>query len=135
MLSLSEVPSGFSTSIAFKFGSCSIIPCRADGGVDSAFSLEPKEMAALVVETERAWRALGKVRYGPTEAEKKSLVFRRSIYVSKDISAGELFDETNIRIVRPGDGAPPSLYPEIIGKTARRNYSAGTPLSWDQLLQ
>ena len=107
---------------------------RADGGVDSAFSLEPKEMAALVVETERAWRALGQVRYGPTEAERKSLMFRRSIYVSKDIFAGQLFDETNIRIVRPGDGAPPSLYSEMIGKIARKNYSAGTPLSLDQLL-
>ena len=107
---------------------------RADGGVDSAFSLEPDEMAALVVETERAWRALGQVCYGPTEAERKSLVFRRSIYVSKDISAGELFDETNIRIVRPGNGAPPSLYSEVIGRIARKNYSAGTPLSLDQLL-
>ncbi len=107
---------------------------RAEGGVDSAFSLEPEEMAALVVETERAWQALGKVRYGPTDAESKSLVFRRSIYISKDISAGELFDETNVRIVRPGDGAPPYLYSELIGKTARRNYSAGTPLSFEQLL-
>jgi len=107
---------------------------RADGGVDSAFSLEPEEMATLVAETERAWHALGQVRYGPTEAESKSLIFRRSIYVSKDIAKGELFDEKNIRIVRPGDGAAPSLYSEIIGKIARRNYSAGTPLSWDQLL-
>jgi len=107
---------------------------RADGGVDSAFSLEPQEMAALVVETERAWQALGQVRYGPTEAERKSLVFRRSIYVTKDISAGQLFDETNIRIVRPGDGAHPSLYSKILGKTARINYSAGSPLSFDQLL-
>ena len=107
---------------------------RAEGGVDSAFSLEPEEMAALVVETERAWQALGKVRYGPTDAESKSLVFRRSIYISKDISAGELFDETNVRIVRPGDGAPPYLYSELIGKPARRNYSAGTPLSFEQLL-
>ena len=107
---------------------------RSDGGVDSAFSLEPHEMAALVDETERAWQALGKVRYGPMDAESKSLVFRRSIYVSKDISAGELFDETNIRIVRPGDGAPPYLYSELLGKTARRNYSSGTPLSFEQLL-
>ena len=106
----------------------------ADGGVDSAFSLEPEEMSALVVEAERAWQALGQVRYGPTQAERKSLVFRRSIYVAKDISAGELFDETNIRIVRPGDGAPPSLYSELIGKTAHRNYSAGSPLSFGQLL-
>ena len=106
---------------------------RAEGGVDSAFSLEPEEMKVLVVETKRAWQALGKVRYGPTDAERKSLVFRRSIYISKDISAGELFDETNLRIVRPGDGAPPYLYSKLIGKTANRNYSAGTPLSFEQL--
>ena len=92
-------------------------------------------MSTLIVETKRAWQALGKVHYGPTAIEEKSLVFRRSIYVSKDISAGELFDKENIRIIRPGDGAPPSLYLEIIGKTARRNYSAGTPLSLDELLK
>ncbi len=107
---------------------------RADGSVDSAFSLEPHELEALVVESERAWQAIGQVRYGPTQAERKSLVFRRSIYVARDISAGELFDESNIRIVRPGDGAPPSLYSGLIGKAARRNYSAGTPLSFEQLI-
>lgn len=107
---------------------------RADGGVDSAFSLEPEEMATLVVETERAWQALGKIRYGPTEAEKKSLVFRRSIYVSKDISIGELFDEKNIKIVRPGDGAPPHLYKNLLGRKALRKYKSGTPLSLEQLL-
>ena len=107
---------------------------RADGGVDSAFSLEPHELQALVVETERAWQSLGNVSYGPTEAERKSSIFRRSIYVAKDISMGELFDEENIKIVRPGDGAPPSFYSEIIGKTALKNYFAGTPLSLDKLL-
>ena len=107
---------------------------RADGGVDSAFSLEPHEFNALVVESERAWQALGQVRYGPTEVERKSLVFRRSIYVAKDISEGDLFDKTNIKIVRPGDGASPSFFKQIIGKTARKSYSAGTPLTLDQLL-
>ena len=90
-------------------------------------------MASLVVETERAWQSLGKIHFGPTDAERKSLVFRRSIYIAKDISAGELFDETNIRVIRPGDGVPPSFYSQIIGKTAQRNYSAGTPLNWDQI--
>ena len=82
---------------------------RADGGVDSAFSLEPAEMSSLVRESERAWLALGEVRYGPTEAEKQSLVFRRSIYAAANIAARETFTESNIRIVRPGDDAPPSL--------------------------
>ena len=107
---------------------------RADGGVDSAFSLEPDELAALVSDTKRAWQALGQVRYGPTEAEKKSLVFRRSIYVAADIAEGEAFTHNNLRIVRPGNGAPPWLLEQLLGRTARRNYSAGTPLSLDQLL-
>ena len=107
---------------------------RADGGVDSAFSLEPDELAALVSDTKRAWQALGKVRYGPTEAEKKSLVFRRSIYVAADIAEGEVFTHNNLRIVRPGNGAPPWLLEQLLGRRARCNYSAGTPLSLDQLL-
>ena len=106
---------------------------RADGGVDSAFSLEPEELSALVLETERAWQALGDVRYGPTEAEKKSLIFRRSVYVSEDIAAGEMFTEANLRIVRPGHGAPPWLIDHLLGQSARRDYQAGTALSFDQL--
>ena len=107
---------------------------RADGGVDSAFSLEPEEMAALVIESERAWHALGQVSYGPTEAESKSLVFRRSIYVASDIAEGDLFTSENIRIVRPGDGAPPWLFEQLLGQKSRHNYLAGTPLSLQQLL-
>jgi N-acetylneuraminate synthase len=107
---------------------------RADGGVDSAFSLEPAEMSALVLESERAWQALGYVRYGPTAAEQKSLVFRRSIYVVADIAAGESFTESNIRILRPGLGAPPSLYRDLLGRSARRAYRRGEPLGFDKLL-
>ena len=107
---------------------------RADGGVDSAFSLEPQELKSLVVETERAWQALGCVSYGPTKVEQKSLVLRRSIYVAKDIAEGEVFSNENLRIVRPGDGAPPYLLDQILGKAARRCLKAGSPLSLDQLL-
>jgi len=107
---------------------------RSDGGVDSAFSLEPNELADLVTESKRAWQALGKVRYGPTNAERKSLAFRRSIYVAKNIDEGELFTSENIRIVRPGDGAPPHFYQQLLGRKARRSYVSGTPLSLDQLL-
>ena len=107
---------------------------RADGGVDSAFSLEPDELAALVIDTKRAWQALGQVCYGPTEAEKKSLVFRRSIYVAADIAEGEVFTHANLRIVRPGNGAPPWLLEQLLGRTARRNYTAGTPLRLEHLL-
>ena len=88
----------------------------------------------MVSETERAWQALGQVRYGPTEAEQKSLVFRRSIYAAANIAAREIFTESNIRIVRPGDGAPPSLYRELLGRSARRSFSCGEPLSIERLI-
>jgi len=107
---------------------------RADGGVDSAFSLEPAEMSSLVFETERAWQSLGQVQYGPTVAEQKSLAFRRSIYVTADIDTGDKFSESNIRIVRPGLGAPPSLYQDLLGRSARRSFRRGHPLSLDDLL-
>ena len=106
---------------------------RSDGGVDSNFSLEPHELESLVVESERAWQALGKVTYGPTETEKNSLMFKRSIYVSRDIGEGEVFTSQNIRIIRPGDGAPPYLLDSILGLVARRAFKAGSPLTLDQL--
>ena len=107
---------------------------RAEGGVDSTFSLEPAELSMLVQESERAWESLGQVRYGPTEAEQKSTAYRRSIYVSADIAAGEMFTSDNIRVVRPGYGAPPSLYKQLLGRRARQAFSRGTPLSLDKLL-
>lgn len=107
---------------------------RADGGVDSAFSLEPHELNALVVESERAWQALGSVSYGPTESERKSLIYRRSIYVTKDIHKGDLFTHDNLRIIRPGDGLPPALFKNIVGRLANKNYRSGTPLEIDSLL-
>lgn len=108
---------------------------RADGGVDSAFSMEPDEMRALVIETERAWQALGEVKYGPTEKEKSSLKFRRSIYVAKDIKAGEKFTKENIRVIRPGYGLEPKYFERIIGLTANQDLKAGTPLSFDLLFK
>ena len=106
---------------------------RADGGVDSAFSLEPDEMKSLVTEVERAWLSLGRIFYGPTDAERKSLIFRRSIYVAEDINAGDFFTAKNIRIVRPGYGAPPYLYHQLLGRKARQSYRCGTPLTYDQI--
>lgn len=107
---------------------------RADGGVDSAFSMEPSEMKALVEETERAWQALGKVTYGPTEKEKASLKFRRSIYVCKDIEQGESFSKENIKVVRPGYGLEPKYWDSIIGKISKKKIKAGTPLTFSDLL-
>lgn len=101
---------------------------RSEGGVDSAFSMEPFELKALAQETERAWRALGRVHYGPTETELNSLMFRRSIYVAKDIPAGGELTPDNLRIVRPGDGAEPRLYNQFLGKLARKHLARGMPL-------
>ncbi|MDB5764024.1 MAG: pseI [Herminiimonas sp.] len=104
---------------------------RAEGGVDSTFSMEPEEMANLVVETERAWQALGQVSYGATEAEKKSMVFRRSLYVTRDIAKGELFSKQNIRAIRPGYGLAPKHMDRVLGKEARKKIIRGTALTWD----
>ncbi|MBI3529701.1 MAG: pseudaminic acid synthase [Betaproteobacteria bacterium] len=106
---------------------------RADGGVDSAFSLEPAEFATLVADTEQAWQALGRVSYGPTEAERESLKFRRSLYVTADISTGGLFDTSNVRAIRPGFGLPPKHLETFLGRRAARDIKRGTPLTWDML--
>jgi len=104
---------------------------RADGGVDAAFSLEPAELKMLVDESERAWKALGQVAYGPTEAEKKSLQFRRSLYVVRDMAKGELFSSDNVRAIRPGLGLAPRHFEELVGRRALRDIRKGTPLTWD----
>jgi pseudaminic acid synthase len=103
---------------------------REVGGVDAAFSIEPEELKSLVVESERAWQALGRISYGPTEAEKKSLVFRRSLYIVRDIKAGEALTRENVRAIRPGMGLPPKHLAEVIGRRARRDTRRGTPLDW-----
>lgn len=107
---------------------------RKDGGVDAAFSLEPLEMAALVCETMRAWQALGEVRYGQSEAEKRSLQFRRSLYITQDMKKGDVLTKENLRSIRPGLGLTPKYYHLCIGKRITRNVSRGTPLTWDLLL-
>lgn len=104
---------------------------RADGGVDSAFSMEPEEMRILVTEAERAWQSLGKISYGATSAEQKSLVFRRSLYVVKDVEAGEVFSADNLRAIRPGLGLPPRWMDTVVGMTAKKAIKRGTPLSWN----
>lgn len=106
---------------------------RADGGVDSTFSLEPGEFRALVDETERAWRSLGGVLYGPTEAELKSLRYRRSLYVVEDMQAGEAFTPRNVRAIRPGLGLPPKYLDIVLGHKSRSALKKGTAVSWDIL--
>ncbi len=103
---------------------------RADGGVDSAFSMEPSEMAQLVVETKRAWLALGQVNYGPLEAEKKSIQFRRSLYIVKDVNSGDLLTPDNVRAIRPGFGLPTKYLEVVLNKRVTTNIKKGTPLTW-----
>lgn len=104
---------------------------REDGGVDSAFSLEPEELCSLVVETERAWQSLGTISYDPTDAEQKSLIFRRSLYIAQNIKAGEVLTPENLRCVRPGLGLAPKYYDILLGKHVNQDLKRGTPMKWD----
>jgi len=106
---------------------------RADGGVDSAFSLEPEELKALVVESERAFLAIGKVNYTLSEKEKMSLLYKRSLYCVKDINQGESFTIENVRSIRPAEGLHTRYYEELTdgSKKAKVTIKAGTPLNWD----
>jgi len=104
---------------------------RADGGVDSTFSMEPQEMRMLVEETERAWQALGHVQYGPTEAERSSLRFRRSLYIAADVGAGDVLTPGNLRVVRPGFGLAPKYYDGLMGRRVNRDLKMGQALQWE----
>lgn len=106
---------------------------RADGGVDSTFSMEPREFSMLRTEADRAWQAIGEVTYGNTAAEQKSLAFRRSLYIAKDMQAGETLTHENLRTIRPGYGLPPKFLESLLGKRIGRDAQAGTPVSWDLL--
>lgn len=101
---------------------------RADGGVDSTFSMEPDEMKLLVVESERAFLALGHVQLDVQKVEENSRRFKRSVYVVKDMKAGETFTKENIRVIRPGDGIAPKYFIGTLGKKAKADLKRGTPL-------
>lgn len=106
---------------------------RADGGVDSTFSLEPEEMRQLVMETEQAWQALGQISYGPTLSEQKSLVFRRSLYVVQNLKVGDVLTKENVRAIRPGFGLPTKYLDTVVGKVLKVPVNRGTALSWEML--
>jgi pseudaminic acid synthase len=108
---------------------------RAEGGVDSAFSMEPHEMKSLVIETERAWQALGEIKYGIQKVEKENVMYKRSIYVSKDINEGDIFSEENLRVIRPGFGLLPKFFADVLGKKSSNAIKAGTPLKWEHLFK
>lgn len=133
---LSDHTMGIGASVAAVALGASVIEkhftlARTDGGVDSAFSLEPDELRSLVIETERAWQALGHVIYGASKAEEKSLAFRRSLYAVKDIAAGEVLTTDNIRAIRPGLGLPPKHLESLLGRHTRTAITRGTALKWD----
>jgi pseudaminic acid synthase len=133
LVGLSDHTMGIGVSVAaVALGACVVEKHftlrRADGGVDSTFSLEPEELKALVVETERAWQAMGRIQLDTQKVEETSRQFRRSIYVTSDIAKGEVFSSKNIRVIRPGDGLAPRHYEEILGKIATKDYKYGEPL-------
>jgi pseudaminic acid synthase len=104
---------------------------RADGGPDSAFSLEPAELRALCTAVREASLAVGEVRFGPTEGEAPNRLFRRSLFVAADLPAGAVFTRDNVRVVRPGHGLPPSALPLVLGRRAATALSRGQPIRWD----
>ena len=106
---------------------------RADGGVDSQFSLEPQELESLCIETERAWQSLGKVKYGVSGIEKQSLTYRRSIYISKDVKKGDVLSLENVKRVRPAEGLKPKHWENVLGKKFNNDFKAGDALNWDML--
>jgi len=104
---------------------------RSIAGPDSAFSLEPHEFKAMVEAVRITEKALGRVRYGASDNEKQSLIFRRSLFVVEGMQAGEMFTAQNVRSIRPGHGLHTRYLEVVLGKKAKINIDRGTPLSWD----
>lgn len=139
MIGLSDHTLGIGVSIASVAMGATVIEKhftlnRADGGVDSAFSMEPHEMKSLVEESERAMLGMGKIQYGVQKDEVKSLLYKRSIYIAEDIKAGEEYTKKNVRVIRPGYGLHSKYYEAIIGKKAKMDLKRGKPLSFDDLI-
>ena len=135
---LSDHTMGVGVSIASVALGASVIEkhftlSRTDGGVDSAFSMEPSEMAQLVLESGRAWQAMGQVAYGPTEVEKISLQYRRSLYVVQDIKVGDILTKENLRAIRPGLGLQTKYLEKVMGKAVNQDVKRGTALGWGML--
>lgn len=132
---ISDHSLGISVAIAaVSLGACIVEKhltlSRADGGPDSAFSLEPNEFASMVDAVRTTERALGTVRYGASPSEEASRAFRRSLFVVGDVQAGEAFTSMNVRSIRPGDGLHPRYLREVLTKRASQNIPRGTPLAW-----
>ena len=133
---LSDHTSGIAVPVAAVALGASIVEKhltldRSQGGPDAAFSLEPEEFSEMVKAIRDAEAALGRISYELTEGEKRSRRFRRSLFVVRDVRAGESFTEANVRSIRPGHGLHPRHYHEILGRRAAIDVQRGTPLSWD----
>jgi sialic acid synthase SpsE len=101
---------------------------RTDGGVDSAFSTNPEEFKNLVIEAKRARESVGEVTFGPTEREKESLIFRRSIFFIKDLAAGSILSEQDVKVLRPSVGLAPKFLNDVLGKKLTQDVSRGQPV-------
>ena len=101
---------------------------RSEGGVDSAFSIEPQEMKLLVEECHRAFLAMGHISYGIQPSEKNSRIFKRSIFASQDIKEGDLFSVNNIKIIRPSFGLEPKYFHQLLGRKSTRDFKKGDPI-------
>jgi len=138
LVGLSDHTPGTATSVsAVALGACIIEKhftiARADGGPDSAFSLEPEEFSSLVKDCNIAWKSIGSARTEPTKSELPNIKFRRSLYVVEDIKSGEKLNATNVKSIRPGFGLPPSEISTVMGHQAKYDLKRGTPLSWQML--
>lgn len=135
LVGLSDHSLGTAVSVAaVAMGACVIekhfTMARADGGVDSAFSLEPDELKRLVKDAMIAHQAIGQPSYHQKLSEEKNIQFRRSLFAVKDILKGEKLSSENVRCIRPGHGLKPKYIETVMGKVARENISRGTPLAW-----
>jgi pseudaminic acid synthase len=135
---LSDHSLGTSVAVASVALGASIVEkhytlCRADGGPDAHFSLEPDELCALVRAIRETEAALGEARYEPGEREAENVVFRRSLFAVRDIGRGESLTNENVRIIRPGYGLPPRELQRVVGRRARNDIPRGTPLHWELL--
>lgn len=135
---LSDHTPGTAASVAaVAMGACAVEKhftlARADGGPDAAFSLEPAEFSALVRDCKDAWKALGRAHYDTLGSERGSLLFRRSLYVTQGVKAGETLTRANVRSIRPGNGLAPAHLDAVLGKPAARDIARGEPLAWDMV--
>ena len=137
-IGLSDHTNGIDTSvIAVTMGACIIEKHFIDKKIpqtpDSFFSILPNELKSLTQRVMYAYKLRGNKKFGPTNKEKESMIFRRSIYAVKDIKKDEVFTIKNISVIRPGKGLQPKFYKKIIGKKSKKKILKGTAIKWKYL--